>query len=249
MDRGVRAIVSHRLPNAEELNAGCSDWLECCQAYIHKSGCAAMPTETTLPAEKVALEPCPFCGGKAAWGEGEQKTRYGNEQAYCTNCYAMTAPEGTKAKAARSWNTRTTAQPTPASATEERTTPLNRVRAETIVGTVFDNTAASHETLKRAMVERIENYFDMHAAAAASTSPATEEHGAPERVWSAITTDQAWQEGRYELARELFKIIERDLENDAIGFPGMFENLQEAIDEEILKQAERPTPPPYIPNN
>lgn len=39
MDRGVRAIVSHRLPNAEELNAGCGDWLECCQAYIHKKNC------------------------------------------------------------------------------------------------------------------------------------------------------------------------------------------------------------------
>lgn len=39
MDRGVRAIVSHRLPNAEELNTGCSDWLECCQAYIHADDC------------------------------------------------------------------------------------------------------------------------------------------------------------------------------------------------------------------
>lgn len=82
-----------------------------------------MPTETTLPAEKVELLPCPFCGGKAAWGEGEQKTRYGNEQAYCTNCYAMTAPEGTKAKAARSWNTRATAQPTPVSATTQQGAP------------------------------------------------------------------------------------------------------------------------------
>lgn len=41
MDKGVRAIVSHRLPNAEELNAGCGDWLECCQAYIHADECPA----------------------------------------------------------------------------------------------------------------------------------------------------------------------------------------------------------------
>lgn len=51
MDRHVRAIVSHRLPNAEELKAGCGDWLECCQAYIHKDECL-----TTQP-----LEPCPKC--------------------------------------------------------------------------------------------------------------------------------------------------------------------------------------------
>lgn len=44
MDRGVRAIVGHRLPNAEELNAGCGDWLECCQAYIHAEGCTATAT-------------------------------------------------------------------------------------------------------------------------------------------------------------------------------------------------------------
>lgn len=46
MDRGVRAIVSHRLPNAEELNAGCGDWLECCQAYIHAEGCAEATNPT-----------------------------------------------------------------------------------------------------------------------------------------------------------------------------------------------------------
>lgn len=57
-----------------------------------------------------------------------------------------------------------------------------------------------------------------------------------------MTTDEAKQEGRYEFARELFKMIERDLSNDRIGIPGMFSNLQEAIDAEILKQAERPTP-------
>lgn len=57
-----------------------------------------------------------------------------------------------------------------------------------------------------------------------------------------MTIEEAKQEGRYEFARELFRIIERDLANDRIGIPGMFDNLQVAIDTEILKQAERPTP-------
>lgn len=57
-----------------------------------------------------------------------------------------------------------------------------------------------------------------------------------------MTIEEAKQEGRYEFARELFKIIERDLSDDYIGIPGMFDNLQKAIDGEILKQAERPTP-------
>jgi len=54
----------------------------------------------------VELKVCPFCGGEAAWGEGEQKTKYGNEQVYCSNCYAMTAPEATKKNAALRWNIR-----------------------------------------------------------------------------------------------------------------------------------------------
>lgn len=52
------------------------------------------------------LAPCPFCGGKAAWGEGEQKTKYGNEQVYCSDCYAITAPEMLKTEAADNWNVR-----------------------------------------------------------------------------------------------------------------------------------------------
>ena len=55
------------------------------------------------------LKPCPFCGKEAAWGEGEQKTKYGNEQVYCKYCYAMTAPEMTKSEAAERWNTRANA--------------------------------------------------------------------------------------------------------------------------------------------
>lgn len=55
---------------------------------------------------EIELLPCPFCGEAAAWGEGEQKTRYGNEQVYCSNCYAMTAPEGSKEEAAFLWNDR-----------------------------------------------------------------------------------------------------------------------------------------------
>lgn len=49
---------------------------------------------------------CPFCGGNAAWAEGEQKTKYGNEQVYCSVCTATTMP-GPKNEAAEDWNTRT----------------------------------------------------------------------------------------------------------------------------------------------
>jgi Lar family restriction alleviation protein len=56
--------------------------------------------------KKIKLLRCPFCGGKAAWGEGEQKTKYGNEQVYCSDCYAITAPEGSKEEAAANWNSR-----------------------------------------------------------------------------------------------------------------------------------------------
>lgn len=56
------------------------------------------------------------------------------------------------------------------------TTPLNRVRAKAIVGTVFDDTAASHETLKRTMIQRIENYFNIRSAAT-STTPDGEREG------------------------------------------------------------------------
>jgi|ERR1041385_5846677 Lar family restriction alleviation protein len=57
-------------------------------------------------ATEIVLRPCPFCGEPAAWGEGEQKIKYGNEQVYCSNCYAMTAPEGSKEEAAFLWNDR-----------------------------------------------------------------------------------------------------------------------------------------------
>jgi Lar family restriction alleviation protein len=63
-------------------------------------------TKHKATATIIKLAPCPFCGEKAAWGEGEQKTKYGNEQVYCTNCYAMTAPEGSKEEAAHLWNDR-----------------------------------------------------------------------------------------------------------------------------------------------
>lgn len=44
----IKEIVSHRLPNARELNAGCSDWLDCCNAYVHRKGCATgKPTSDT----------------------------------------------------------------------------------------------------------------------------------------------------------------------------------------------------------
>lgn len=57
--------------------------------------------------QPLKLKRCPFCGGKAAWSDGEQKTKYGNEQVYCTNCWCITAPEGSKEEAAANWNTRT----------------------------------------------------------------------------------------------------------------------------------------------
>jgi Lar family restriction alleviation protein len=53
------------------------------------------------------LLPCPFCGAEAAWGEGEQKTKYGNEQVYCSDCCVIAPPKPTKEEAAEWWNTRT----------------------------------------------------------------------------------------------------------------------------------------------
>lgn len=79
---------------------------------MNKSDKSEFPSQPVGDGE---LRECPFCGGTAAWSEGEQKAKYGNEQAYCTNCYATTAPEMTKAEAAEWWNARTApveAQPT-----------------------------------------------------------------------------------------------------------------------------------------
>jgi Lar family restriction alleviation protein len=66
-----------------------------------------MTTSQSVESAAPELLPCPFCGGKAAWSEGDQKTIYGNEQVYCSSCYAMTPPEGSKAEAAEWWNSRT----------------------------------------------------------------------------------------------------------------------------------------------
>lgn len=63
MDRGVRAIVSHRLPNAKELEAGCGDWLECCQAYIHAEGCVSDS------AKRAAEEIVPDCLSRTCFME------------------------------------------------------------------------------------------------------------------------------------------------------------------------------------
>lgn len=68
---------------------------------------------------EVELKPCPFCGADPAWGEGEQKTKYGNEQVYCSSCYAITPPGATKAEASEWWNTRATARLTPAEAKDK----------------------------------------------------------------------------------------------------------------------------------
>lgn len=54
----------------------------------------------------IQLLPCPFCGSLAAWGEGEQKAVYGNEQVYCPSCYATSAPYSTPQEALKAWNTR-----------------------------------------------------------------------------------------------------------------------------------------------
>lgn len=66
---------------------------------------ATATDESPRPALEQGLLPCPFCGGAAAWSEGEQK-EFGNEQAYCTNCYAVTVPALGKEEAARWWNAR-----------------------------------------------------------------------------------------------------------------------------------------------
>lgn len=46
------------------------------------------------------------CGGGAEWADGEQKEKYNNEQVYCSNCYAVTAPDHGKEAAAAWWNRR-----------------------------------------------------------------------------------------------------------------------------------------------
>ena len=52
------------------------------------------------------LKPCPFCNGKAAFGDGEQKKKFGNEQIYCTTCLVTAFPEASKEEAIKDWNTR-----------------------------------------------------------------------------------------------------------------------------------------------
>lgn len=70
---------------------------------------ATATDECPRPAPDTGLLPCPFCGHAAAWNEeGEQKTKYGNDQAYCPNCYAMTTPAYGKKSAALWWNSRAT---------------------------------------------------------------------------------------------------------------------------------------------
>ena len=56
---------------------------------------------------EIKLLPCPFCGAdRATWADGQQRQVYGNEQVYCSWCYALAAPEATKEEAARNWNVR-----------------------------------------------------------------------------------------------------------------------------------------------
>lgn len=69
---------------------------------------------------KINLLPCPFCGGSAAWNEGEQKVKYGNEQIYCVSCFASTAPEMNKITAAARWNRRTGTEETSRATLTER---------------------------------------------------------------------------------------------------------------------------------
>lgn len=70
----------------------------------HSSGERA---ESPRPAQDTGLLPCPYCGHAAAWVEdSEQKVKYGNDQAYCPNCYATTTPAYGKKSAAVWWNSR-----------------------------------------------------------------------------------------------------------------------------------------------
>lgn len=71
-----------------------------------------MKSDVPAPTDEVVeLLPCPFDGSAAAWAQGEQKEKYGNEQVYCPNCYASTAPEMTKEEAAVWWNARADSRP------------------------------------------------------------------------------------------------------------------------------------------
>lgn len=101
-----------------------------------------MPTETTLPAEKVELLPCPLCGSIdlflrdiAGW------------ELDCRGCELslVLADDPSREGLIARWNTRTTAQPTPASATGEHGAPerdewryvQNKHTAEVIAGAVI----------------------------------------------------------------------------------------------------------------
>lgn len=73
MDRSVRAIVNHRLPTVEELNAGCGDWLECCQAYIHAGDCP-VSFRAWRVVEQIFDHPCAACAtSRCALCEPQQR--------------------------------------------------------------------------------------------------------------------------------------------------------------------------------
>jgi hypothetical protein len=82
-----------------------------------------MPTETTLPAEKVELQPCPFCSSPHVMMWVSQKDGEKCCCGFCEGCQAEGPHANTEEGSARLWNTRATAQPTPASATREQGAP------------------------------------------------------------------------------------------------------------------------------
>lgn len=85
-----------------------------------------MPTETTLPAEKVALEPCPWCGPDGKIENWASRPRDRDHDVWCVFCHKCLCegPEAlTEAESARLWNLRAAAQPTPASGEREQGAP------------------------------------------------------------------------------------------------------------------------------
>lgn len=63
-------------------------------------------------AERVALKPCPFCGGAAAWVEdpGVCDVPFGLVSEHTPNCFMGPAIMNDAAAIIAAWNTRTTLQ-------------------------------------------------------------------------------------------------------------------------------------------
>lgn len=117
-----------------------------------------MKAENELAAP-IELLPCPFCGGRAEWADGEQKHKYGNDQAYCTNCFAVSAPDLGLEAAAAWWN----ARPAPDVSGDVREAAKRAARALHYVPDLnFPESCESH--VADIIAVKIQDAFDAGAA-------------------------------------------------------------------------------------